>query len=228
MGMICFDLDGTLADPLRAVCHCVRRTCEELGLPVPTREQVACHIGYGAGELFITLPGMGDPARLEQALEQYWTHFAAEGVVKYRIYDGVLLMLARLKRQGHQIYAVTVQPARFARQVLHQFDLLLAFDEVFGSSPDAPWRNKAEVIAQLHEQGTLQPGGYLVGDRPEDMAAAKAHGLIPVGVTYGFGQAEELRKAGAFCLFDSAAALDDWFKGQLHDPEIHDSFTRSE
>jgi len=228
MGLICFDLDGTLVDPLRAMCHCVQLTCEEFGLPVPGREQVASHVGFGAGELFITLPGMGDPARLDAALERYWTHFAETGVVKYRIYDGVLLMLARLKRQGHQIYAVTVQPARFARQVLHQFDLLLAFYQVFGSTPQSPWKNKGEVLAQLREQGSLRPGGYLVGDRAEDMAAARANGLIPLGVTYGFGRAEELTAAGAERLFASADALDDWFKEALHDPEIHDSFSRSE
>ena len=69
----------------------------------------------------------------------------------------------------------------------------------------------------------------MVGDRAEDMAAAKANGLIPLGVTYGFGSAGELQeRRGAELLFDSVTALDDWFKEKLHEPEILDSFSRSE
>jgi len=228
MGLICFDLDGTLVDPLRAISHSVQLTCEELGLPVPAPDEVAGHIGFGAGELFRSLPGMADPARLGAALERYWSHFADQGIVEHRIYDGILLMLARLKHQGHQLYVVTVQPVRYARQVLHQFDMLLAFDDVFGSAPHTPWKAKGEVLAQLRGQGIVHPKGFMVGDRAEDMTAARSNDLIPLGVTYGYGRTEELQGAGAEVLFDSVAALDDWFKQELHDPEIHDSFSRSE
>lgn len=218
MALICFDLDGTLVDPLRAMHEAFRQTCEEFRLPCPAPEQVAARIGLGSAGLLAPGP----------AQERYWQLFAEHGIVQHRIYDGVLLMLARLKHQGHQLCVVTVKPARYARQVLHHFDLLLAFDEVTGNSLQAPWRSKGEVLAQLREQGTLRPGGFMVGDRGEDMAAARINGLTPLGVTYGFGDSRELESAGAERLFDSVLALDDWFKEKLHEPEIHDSFSRSE
>jgi phosphoglycolate phosphatase len=137
-------------------------------------------------------------------------------------------MLTRLKHQGHQLYLVTGKPARYARQVLHQFDLLLAFEDVFGSELQSPWRSKGEVVAQLRQRGTLQPGGFMVGDQADDMAVARANGLIPVGVTYGFGGSKALQGAGAEYLFDSVTALDDWFKEKLHEPETLDSFSKSE
>jgi phosphoglycolate phosphatase len=225
MALICFDLDGTLVDPLQAMHHSVRLACEELGLPCPSLQQVAAQLGSGPEGLFA---GLADPARREAALERTWAHFAEEGLVRHRIYDGIMLMLARLKHQGHQLYAITVQPVRFARQVLHQFDLLLVFDDVFGSALKQPWRSKGEVVALMREQGSLQPGGFIVGDQAEDMAVAQANGLIPLGVTYGYGKAAELGDAGASRLFDSVTALDDWFKETLQEPEIHDSFSRSE
>jgi phosphoglycolate phosphatase len=225
MALICFDLDGTLVDPLQAMLHCVRLTCEEFALPCPTPEQVAAQIGFGAEALFA---GLADPARLEAVQERYWAHFAEEGIHRHRIYDGILLMLTRLKHQGHQLFAVTVKPARYARQVLHQFDLLLAFGEVSGGPATGPGLSKAEVLAQLHEQGSLQPGGFMVGDRADDMAAARANGLIPMGVMYGFSTPGELQAAGAEFLFDSVTDLDDWFKKKLHEPETLDSFSRSE
>ena len=225
MALICFDLDGTLVDPLQAMRHCVRLTCEEFGLPCPSDDQVAAGVGLGADQLFAGLAG---PAGLEDIQRRYWAIFAEEAIHRHRIYDGILLMLTRLKHQGHQLYAITDKPARYARQVLHQFDLILAFEDVFGSTLDSPWRSKGEVVARLREQGVLQPGGFLVGDRAEDVAAAIANGLTPLGVTYGFGGAQELREAGAGLLFDSVTALDDWFKEKLHEPEIHDSFSKSE
>jgi phosphoglycolate phosphatase len=228
MGLICFNLDGTLVDPLRAVEHCVQLTCQQFGLDCPSREVLAGRIGLGPRHLFDGLPGMEDPARLAAVLECYWTHFEQEGLFKYRIYDGILLMLTRLKHQGHRLYVVSVKPARYVRQILHQFDLLLAFDEVFGGSPQAPWKTKGEVVAQLRKQGVVQPGGFMIGDRADDMEVAKANGLIPLGVTYGFGSAGELTEAGAERLFETVTALDDWFKKKLREPESLDSFSRSE
>jgi len=137
-------------------------------------------------------------------------------------------MLTRLKRQGHSLYLVTVKPTRYARRVLHEFDLLLSFDEVFGTAPKDRYKGKGEVLNQLRLQGVVQPGGYMVGDRADDMASGKANGLIPLGVTYGFGTADELQGAGAHMLFGSPEKLDGWLKTQLPGSEIHDAFSLSE
>lgn len=228
MALICFNLDGTLVDPLQAMEHCVRLTCADLGVPAPSRDRLAAAVGRSQDQLFAGLPGLDDPLRLGAALEQYWACFAAEGIVRHRIYEGTLLMLTRLKHQGHRLYAVTLKPARYARQVLHHFDLLLAFEDVFGGAARPPWRTKADVLAGMHEQGVLEPGGFMVGAGPEDMAAARENGLIPLGVTYGFGGSEALRQAGARDLFSSVTALDDWFKENLREPETLDSFSCSE
>jgi len=228
MGLICFDLDGTLVDPLRAMVHCIELTCRELGIPAPARDLVRRFIGFGPGELFASLPGLADPERLDEAIARYWSHFGESGIAKHRVYEGIPLMLTRLRRQGHSLHLVTVKPTRFARRVLHEFDLLLSFDEVFGTAPKDRYKSKSEVLTQLRLQGVVKPGGYMVGDRADDMASGKANGLIPLGVTYGFGTASELQDAGADKLFGTPAALDEWFKTSLPGSEIHDAFSKSE
>ena len=225
MGLIIFDLDGTLVDPLEAMLHGVQETCRELGLPAPARAEVARHIGFGAGELFA---GRVGPDRLEETLRSYWGHFEETGSARHRIYDGVPLMLSRLKRQGHQLFLVTVKPARQARRLLHEFDILLSFDAVFGSAPGDGFKTKTEVLDQVRTQGVIQPGGCMVGDRADDMAFARNVGLVPLGVTYGFGSPMELRDAGAEHLFDNPADLDAWFQEHLPGSEIHDAFSLSE
>jgi phosphoglycolate phosphatase len=228
MGVVCFDLDGTLTDPLRAMVHCVGLACGELGIQAPPREAVAPFVGAGAADLFARLPGLEDPARRDEAVGRYWAHYEASGVGRHRTYEGIPLLLTRLKRQGHLLYLVTVKPARLARRILHEFDLLLCFEEVFGTVPGGPEGSKRDVIAELRAQGIVQPGATLVGDRADDMASARANGLIPLGVTYGFGTEEELREAGARDLVASPRELDEWFKVHLPGSEILDAFSRSE
>lgn len=227
MGLICFDLFGTLVDPLRAMEHCLGKACAELGLDVPPRADVARFIGQPPRELVASLPGLA-PARVDEAFARYWAHVEADGIAKQREYEGIPLMLTRLKRQGHSLYLVTVQPTKFARRVLHEFDLLLCFEAVCGTTPQEPHARKADVLAQLRTQGVALEGGYLVGDRGDDMTAGRGAGLIPVGVTYGYGGPAELKAAGAEHLFNSPAELDAWFRTRYPGAEIRDAFSLSE
>ena len=225
MALICFDLDGTLVDPRPGLLPAVAATCSDLGLAVPPEKDIVAHIGFGMGGLFRHLAG---EARLQDAMTCYWKHFSEEALCRHRIYEGVHLMLARLKRQGHRLYIITAKPATFARQVLFHFDLHLIFDDVIGPGPLDAWCSKHLVLDTLASLGVLSQPGFMIGDRGDDMRAAKAHGLCAVGVAYGFGNIQELQEAGADTIATSVAELEQWLNAQLTDSEIHDAFTRSE
>ena len=228
MGLICFDLDGTLVDPLLGMHRCVDRLCGEFGLAAPDRNTVATWIGFGIRESLATIPGLQDPPVLERALDRWDELYLAQGLYEHEIYPGVHLMLARLKRQGHRIYIVSAKPTTYARRLTYQFDLNLVFDDIFGSSLKGHWQPKTAVLERLRLQGTIWPGGYMIGDRGDDMRAARDHGLRAVGVTYGYGTPQELLEGGAEVLLPSIPALDDWLKAELTDPELHDAFSRAE
>lgn len=228
MGLICFDLDGTLVDPLLGVRNCVARVCREMDLPIPAESEIRDWIGFGMRESLGRIPGLEDPARHEEALDRYWEAYREQGLFEHELYPGVTNLLHRLKRQGHRIYIVSAKPGLFARRIAYQFDLNLIFDDIFGSTLKGKWMPKTDVMAGLRHQGTIHPGGVMVGDRSDDMRAARAHGLHAIGVTWGYGTAEELKAAGAERLVADMAELDACLRELLPGEEIHDAFTRSE
>jgi phosphoglycolate phosphatase len=228
MGTVCFDLDGTLVDPLLGVRNCVRRVCREMGLPMPSEAEIRDWIGFGMRESLGRIPGLEEPARLEEALDRYLDAYREDGVFEHEVYEGAHLMLQRLKRQGHRIYIVSSKPGLFARRIAYQFDLNLIFDEIFGAELKGKWQPKTDVLARLVQQGTVQAGDIFVGDRGDDMRAAKDHGLRAVGVTWGYGSKEELEEGGAEILLGSIPELDFWLREALPGDEIHDAFTRAE
>ena len=227
-GLVCFDLDGTLVDPLLGVRLCLEKTCEAFGVDLPDESVIRSWIGFGMRDSLATLKGLEDPARLEAALAFYWERYREDGVFEHELYPGIFQMLHRLKRQGHRIYIVSAKPSLFARRIAYQFDLNLIFDDIFGSSLKGRWQPKTEVLAGLAQRGTIWPGGVFIGDRGLDMAAARDHGLEPIGVGWGYGSREELTTAGAAIIFDTVAALDDWLRIRFPQPERFDAFSRSE
>ncbi len=228
MALICFDLDGTIVNPLLGVRNCVARVCREMGLTCPNEATIRDWIGFGMRESLAMIPGLEDPKKLEEALDRYVDAYREDGVFEHEVYEGVHLMLARLKRQGHRLYIVSSKPGLFARRITYQFDLNLVFDDIFGAELKGVWQPKTMVLDRLRQEGRIGSGGYFIGDRGDDMRAAKDHGLHAIGVTYGYGSRKELLDAGAEILLDSVPDLDTWLARELTDPEIHDAFTRAE
>ena len=227
-GLVCFDLDGTLVDPLLGVRNCLRKTCEAFDLEMPDEATIRGWIGFGMRESLATLKGLEAPAQLEAALDFYWERYREDGVFEHELYPGIFHLLHRLKRQGHRIYIVSAKPSLFARRIAYQFDLNLIFDDIFGSALKGQWQTKTEVLARLTERGTVWPGGVFIGDRGVDMAAARDHGLEAIGVGWGYGSREELTVAGAGRIFETVPELDDWLRVRFPQPERFDAFSRSE
>lgn len=227
-GLVCFDLDGTLVDPLTGVRNCLRKTCAAFHLDMPDEATIRGWIGFGMRESLATLKALEDPKRLEAALAYYWERYREDGVFEHELYPGVFHLLHRLKRQGHRIYIVSAKPSLFARRIAYQFDLNLIFDDIFGSSLKGQWQPKTEVLGGLAAQGTIHPGGVFIGDRGVDMTAARDHGLEAIGVGWGYGSREELSEAGAERVFDTVPELDAWLRLRFPQPERFDAFSRSE
>ncbi len=87
------------------------------------------------------------------------------------------------------------------------------FRGVYGTELDGRYDDKGTLIAHLldYERRSARSRTVMVGDRRHDIEAAQQHGLGTIGVTYGYGTADELRQAGAGAICHTPAEIGEYF-----------------
>ena len=87
--------------------------------------------------------------------------------------------------------------------MVRHFGLDRFFDVVHGPDRTQRTGDKADLVrAALDLAGADPRDTIMIGDRADDIRAARAHGVHSVAVGWGYGTREELREAG----FDFFAA----------------------
>ncbi len=204
---ILFDLDGTLTDSGEGIINCALLTLEHFGLPLPKRKDMRVWIGP---PLRTTLPKFGLPEELlEDAIRYYRTHYTVTGIWENAPYPGIEQLLQRLLDAGHRLFVATSKPEHMAKAILERFGLARYFEDICGSCADGVRDSKDAVIAYLLEKLECTQNIMMVGDTKYDVLGAKALSIPTVGVTWGYGTAEELQNAGAIALANTMDALYD-------------------
>ena len=198
---ILFDLDGVLADSTRPIIDSINAALEALGLERRPDAEVARIIGPPVDDGMAALLGVApeDPL-VGRAVSEYRARYvhALEGTPSYPGVPDVVHALA----ETHLLGVATSKPRRYALPVLEALGLAPLFAYVAGPE-DGGDHSKHAMVAEATR--ALPTATTMVGDRVYDIDAAHAHGLRAIGVTWGFGDREEL--AGAHALVDDASAL---------------------
>ena len=125
------------------------------------------------------------------------------------VYPGIEELLADLKKEGKKLIVATSKSAIGTNTVLDHFDLRRYFDFV-ATADDRMRPRKTDVIryALQHCGVTDLSLAVMVGDRKNDILAARETGLDSIGVLWGYGSREELIGAGATCLAETPADVE--------------------
>lgn len=195
---ILFDLDGTLTDPGEGITNSVAYALKKYGIEVSDRSELYKFIGPPLVDSFMGYYGFSEEKAL-QAVEYYREYFRDRGIFENRVYEGVEDMLRSLQVSGKRIVLATSKPEEFALRILEHFDLKKYFSVVAGASMDSSRSKKGDVIAYALSMcdGIDKNTAIMIGDREHDIIGAKENGLKSIGVLYGYGDEEELKKAGA-------------------------------
>ena len=123
-------------------------------------------------------------------------------------YPGIEDALGRLKAAGFTLYVATSKPEEMSIEILTHFGLAPYFDRICGGTPDGSRDEKAQVIAYLRGQIPASQA-VMVGDTVFDVLGAAAHGLPTVGVSWGYGEVQAMKDAGAVAIVDTPGELTD-------------------
>lgn len=203
-----FDLDGTLSDPGIGITNAVIHALKAYGITVDDRSSLYPFIGPPLKESFMKYFDFSEDKAME-AITHYREYFSTKGIFENDMYDKIPEILSELKKRGLSLVLATSKPDEFSVRILKHFGIFEYFDFVAASTMDEKRTSKAEVIAYALESLNITDKSevLMIGDREHDIKGAKANGLKSAGVLYGYGDLDELTKAGADYIVETPKKL---------------------
>ena len=101
------------------------------------------------------------------------------------------------------------KPELSCRRILEHFEILSLFDEVVGATFDGTRDKKEEVLQEAFRrwEDLSLDQMCLIGDTVYDAKGAARAGISCIAVTYGFGDLEEMKKAGIAAVCEKIGEL---------------------
>jgi len=193
--IVLFDLDGTLIDSgpiiLASMQHATKTV---LGREIAYEELAATVGGQGLVSQMRAL----DPDRVDELVEVYKEHNDPLHET-LEAFDDLLDVLPRLRVGGRRLGIVTAKRRKTIELAFGVLDLERFFDAVVTADDTTRHKPDPEPVREALRRLDAQPeDAAFVGDSPFDMGAARAAGVLAVGVGWGgIHQEEALREAGA-------------------------------
>lgn len=196
-----WDVDGTLVDSRAVIQACMEAAFRDTGIPPPdydaTRRIVGLSLVAGIAQL---APPDLSAARLEFLVDAYrntFTRLRADPALHESMYDGALDVLERLKQDGWLLAIATGKTHRGLDGLFAKHPIKSYFDTVW-CADDGPGKPHPFMVEQsMRALGCAPSQSLMIGDAIHDIAMGRAAGVRSLGVSWGFGRADELRDAGA-------------------------------
>ncbi len=211
---ILFDLDGTITEPFKGISGGILYALKKLGLESLDKATLRKFIGPPLRDSFRDYCGCSE-VEAEEAIAYYREYYSVRGLEENDIMPGIDVALETLYHKGYKLFLATSKPEKFANIILKNLGLIEYFDIAAGASFDGSRDKKELVIEYLLEQIQEKHPDFsishtiMVGDRHFDINGAKYFGMDSIGVTFGYGDYDELKTAGATYVVDDAMSIVD-------------------
>jgi phosphoglycolate phosphatase len=188
IGLVVFDLDGTLVDSSADIANAANALLEALGAAPLPAAAIIDMVGEGAALLVRrALAAASLDPDIPGALERFLALYETRLLVHTRPYDGTIDALTWIGARA-PMSVLTNKPMHPTSQVLdglglrHHFRDIVGGDTAFGRKPDPTGLLHLAAAAGVRPEHTL-----MVGDSPIDLATARNAGTPVCLVRYGFG-----------------------------------------
>jgi len=199
---VLLDLDGTLRDTKELIYSSIERALKIRTGKDFNREEMEPYIHHHR-EVYKGLVG-------EEGLEEFdevYTKFIRAEILSTKLFEGVNDLLHELHRSGYRL--ALVSSAREGEKYLRKHGIHEHFEVLIGAHDVTKLKPHPEPVElALRKLGVAGDEAVMVGDMTADMLSAKEAGVrYRIGITHGFGTAEQLEEAGATHIIARLAEL---------------------
>ncbi len=207
-----WDMDGTIVDSRAVITEAMARAFEACGLAAPAYAQTRHVVGLGLDEACRRLAPenypAGDLADLVEAYRRAFVVRRADPDFREPLYDGALELLTSLANDNWLIAMATGKSRRGIEALFAMHPLEPLFDTIH-CADDGPGKPHPFMVeAAMHAVGAERSASLIIGDAIHDIQMGRAAGIHTIGVSWGFGEAHELQRAGAHEIMHAFADLD--------------------
>jgi len=208
---IIFDLDGTLAKSEEGLYDSITYALENMGVDPGGRKDMKRMIGPVLWESFRKFYHMSEE-EADRANALFREAYEREGIYNVTLFEGVEQMLQSLLDAEKILLVVTAKPRNMAETVLRHTGIYRYFKTVIGPAQSDKKTDKGSLLKEALKyleasasEDYNKDRAVMVGDRMFDIEAAVETGIDSIGVLYGYGERQELIRAGATCTADTTA-----------------------
>jgi len=206
-----WDVDGTIVDSRGTISACMDQAFEQLGLQPPGYEKTRTMVGLGLFDGIAEIAAPGTPDAVIQDLciaykEAFVRYRSQDGFVE-QLYDGAVTAIEKLANKNWLLAISTGKSKRGLNSMFASYDLQKYFDTIW-CADDGPGKPHPFMCLEAMSAVGAEPHqSLMIGDAVHDMRMGKAAGLTTFGVSWGFGETNELHEAGADQVFDTFEGL---------------------
>ena len=193
-----FDLDGTLLSSLEDLAASTNYALRWAGMPERTLDEVRMFVGNGVKLLMErAIPDGQQNPRFEEVYAKFREHYLKHNLDRTHPYDGVLELLAELKRRGKKL-AIVSNKFYAATQDLALHFFADTIEVAIGERENIRKKPAPDTVLEaLRQLGASKDGAVYIGDSDVDVMTAKNSGLPCISVLWGFRDKEFLIEHGA-------------------------------
>ncbi len=189
-----FDMDGTLSNSREGIFKCTEYAFEKLGVPIDNSyESLRRVIGPPLVWAYHTYFGLSEEDA-RRATDLYRERYSRVGLFEMELYDGVKEALQTLSDKGIKMAVVSAKPQEYIERIIPHFGLDKFFEFTSCASKKDTDTSKSHLIQRAIDYFDIKDltAAVMVGDTKYDLDSAAEIGIDGIGVSYGFGDREEI------------------------------------
>lgn len=201
---VIFDLDGTLLYTLEDLTDSVNYMLDKNGFALRSIEEVKDFVGNGVPLLIKrVLPEGVSDLIFNKCLEEFKNHYSENMYNKSKPYDGIIVLLEKLKTNGYKIGVVSNKFDSAVKKLCNKYFNGLVDIAIGQRENIKPKPSPDSVIELINKLNSTPDECIFVGDSEVDIETAINAGIPCLSVTWGYKNIDFLYEHGASTLIYS-------------------------